>query len=126
MTDLETIDSLTGLDDLLAGSAEVPVWLFKHSLTCGVSDVALRELLRFAEDRPPDRRERFGIVEIQPCREVSAAVSERTGVRHESPQLLLIRRGEVVWHASHWRIDGRGLAAAEARLEAVRGAGAPA
>jgi len=33
----------------------------------------------------------------------------RTGVRHESPQVLLIRDGLAVWHGSHWEITEQAL-----------------
>ena len=33
-------------------------------------------------------------------RDIAAAV----GVRHESPQVLILRDGHVAWHGSHWRV----------------------
>ena len=51
-------------------------------------------------------------IEIQNAREVSNAVAEKTGVRHESPQALLLRDGEVVWNASHGAITVESLAGA--------------
>jgi bacillithiol system protein YtxJ len=45
------------------------------------------------------------LVEVPRQRELSDAVAERTGLRHQSPQLLVIRDGEVIWHASHWGIE---------------------
>ena len=44
------------------------------------------------------------MIEIQRARPVSIALAERTGVRHESPQALLLRDARVVWHASHYQI----------------------
>ena len=32
------------------------------------------------------------------------AVAEKTGLRHESPQALLLKDGKVVWHESHGSI----------------------
>jgi thioredoxin 1 len=43
---------------------------------------------------------------------LSAAVAKRLGVRHETPQALLIRGGRVVWSASHFRVTGGALEAA--------------
>jgi hypothetical protein len=31
-------------------------------------------------------------------------VTQRTGVRHESPQFLLLREGQVVFTCDNWRI----------------------
>ena len=50
-----------------------------------------------------------GLIVVQHARPVSNAVVERFGVRHESPQALLLRDGRVVWHASHWRDHRAGL-----------------
>lgn len=121
---MATIRKLTDpaeLEPLLAAPGRV--WLFKHSLTCGTSARAWRQFQSFAAARADGDGGEFAMVEIQRAREVSRAIAERTGVRHESPQALLVRGGEVVWHDSHWRIDEAALAAAEATAAGV-GAGA--
>lgn len=108
MAAIDTVDSLEGLEELLAGSAERPLWLFKHSLTCGISAAAWQEFRAWAEARPAGGAT-YAVVEIQRARPVSAAVAERTGVRHESPQVLRIEGGEATWSASHWAITRRAL-----------------
>jgi bacillithiol system protein YtxJ len=40
---------------------------------------------------------------------VSDAVSQRFGIRHETPQAILLRNGKVVWNASHFRITASQL-----------------
>ncbi|HEY8416227.1 MAG TPA: monothiol bacilliredoxin BrxC family protein [Thermaerobacter sp.] len=42
-------------------------------------------------------------------------MARRLGVRHQSPQALLVQRGAVRWHASHWDITEQSLAAALGR-----------
>ena len=37
-------------------------------------------------------------------RHVSMHVADETGVRHQSPQAILLYRGEPVWDESHYRI----------------------
>lgn len=116
---IQRIESTEDLDRLLESSRERPVWIFKHSLTCPVSSAAYREFESFVGDGGDDGHDGhdgalYGLVEIQKVRSVSDAVAERTGVRHESPQALLLRGGEVTWHASHWNIEGRALRAAAA------------
>jgi bacillithiol system protein YtxJ len=41
------------------------------------------------------------MVEVQRARSISAAIEDRTGVRHASPQAILVKGGKVVWHTSH-------------------------
>jgi len=36
--------------------------------------------------------------------DISRKLEERTGIRHESPRLLVLRSGRVVWSASHFAI----------------------
>ncbi|MCW3489872.1 bacillithiol system redox-active protein YtxJ [Dethiobacter alkaliphilus] len=49
---------------------------------------------------------------VQKARDVSQAVAEKTGVRHESPQVLLIRNGQCIWNTSHRSITKNKLAEA--------------
>jgi len=100
--DLETLDHVDDLHRLIDESQTVPVLLFKHSRTCGTSLEALDELLEHLNDRSPDAR--YAIVTVQTHRDVSNAVAKQLGVRHETPQALLVRDGRVVWSASHFRV----------------------
>jgi bacillithiol system protein YtxJ len=45
-------------------------------------------------------------------RELAREVERATGVRHESPQAILVHDGRVVWNASHGAITRRSLAEA--------------
>ncbi len=108
MADIQRIDNIPALDALIARSNETPVWLFKHSLTCGVSSYAWSELQHFAAESPADGPV-FGVIEIQVARPVSDALAERTGVRHQSPQIFLLRQGQVAWQASHYDINRQAL-----------------
>jgi bacillithiol system protein YtxJ len=40
---------------------------------------------------------------------LSNLIAQRFGIRHESPQALLIKDERVVWHASHWAITSESL-----------------
>jgi bacillithiol system protein YtxJ len=119
--DLTHLQHIDELDTLLAESSDRPLLLFKHSMSCGTSYEALDELMdhlnrRPAEagrhergDRPPAR---YAMITVQTHRDLSTAVATRLGVRHETPQALLIRAGRVVWSASHFRVTGGALEAA--------------
>lgn len=113
MAPISRIDSVEELDRLVAASEEVPVWIFKHSLTCGISVSAQEEFRRFAGAQP-ESAGLFALIEIQAARPVSDSLAERTGVRHESPQAVLLRRGQAAWHDSHGGIRAAALAAAAA------------
>ena len=98
------------LDRLLAQTAERPLLLFKHSLACGTSAEALDELIDHLNEDKLDAR--YAIVTVQSHRELSNAVSARLGIRHETPQALLIRDGRVIWSASHFRVTAAAVQSA--------------
>jgi bacillithiol system protein YtxJ len=111
--DLLRLTSPDQIDTLLEESESRPVLLFKHSGSCGTSAYALDEL-RDVLDRPQADAVRYAVVVVQSDRETSNAVATRLGVRHETPQALLLRGGRVVWNASHHRLTADVIARAVA------------
>lgn len=107
MTAPTLIDTPTALDAAFDASHHQPVLLFKHSLICPISTAAWLRFENYARLHPSDAR--YLLVEIQNARPLSNEIAARTGVRHESPQALLLRGGTVVWHASHGGITEAAL-----------------
>lgn len=85
------------LDGLFEKSSEQPVFLFKHSLTCPISSGVFQTVSEIDAD--------VYLVVVQHARDISNAVAEKTGVRHESPQAIVIRDGKTVYHASHYDVN---------------------
>jgi bacillithiol system protein YtxJ len=83
--------------------------LFKHSTTCPISAAAYREMSRY--EGP------ISLVVIQRARDISRQIETLTGVRHESPQAIILRNGQAVWSASHWNITTEAVESALARQE---------
>jgi len=102
------LSSQDQLDHAVQRSHERPVFVFKHSAVCPVSNTADREFEDFVAEASDDAADFHRLV-IQDARPVSNRVVERTGVRHESPQALLFVDGHVVWHASHGSITRSSL-----------------
>ena len=92
-------------------SSAHPVLVFKHSLTCGTSAQALDELADHLEHADGPHAQ-YALVTVQTHRDVSTAISTRVGIRHETPQALLIMGGRVVWSASHFRVTAEAIAKA--------------
>ncbi len=90
------ISSNEELEKLFEQSSEKPVVLFKHSLTCPISAGVYQEISGADAD--------VHLVVIQHSRNVSTAIAERTGIRHESPQAIIIKDGKPVYHASHYDV----------------------
>ena len=104
---LTLLDGIEEFDRLLAASERRPLLLFKHSYTCGTSAEALDELLAHLGESTTDAD--YAMVTVQTHRSVSRAVAEKLGVRHETPQVLLIRDRRVVWSASHFGVTADAL-----------------
>jgi bacillithiol system protein YtxJ len=108
MTRLTPLIDVSSLDAAIAESRERPVLLFKHSRYCGVSCEALDELEAHIDGRPTDAVA-YKMITVQTHRPVSDAAAQRLGLRHETPQAILLRDGKVVWNASHFRITATQL-----------------
>jgi thioredoxin 1 len=107
MSQLSHLFEVAELDAAIAESRERPVLLFKHSRQCGVSHEALDEL--HAHINRADGQAAYKMITVQTHRPVSDAAAKRLGVRHETPQALLLRDGKVVWNASHFSITATAL-----------------
>jgi thioredoxin 1 len=107
MKRLISLVDVTDLDAAIAESRERPVLLFKHSQYCGISCEALEELHAHIDRASGPTA--YKIITVQTHRPLSDAATTRLGVRHETPQALLLRDGRVVWNASHFRITAAAL-----------------
>jgi bacillithiol system protein YtxJ len=95
-TQFDSVSDSAALEQLFARSHEGPVILFKHSNACPISARAYRQM--------ESVKSPVALVVVQKSRDVSREVEERTGVRHETPQALVLRDGRVVWSATHFDV----------------------
>lgn len=102
MSPLQSLSHVDELEAAIQESSERPVLLFKHSRTCGVSCEALDELRAHVESAPGCFT--YKLITVQSHRDLSNRAATRLGVRHETPQAILLRNGRPVWSASHFRI----------------------
>ena len=100
------VSDASTLEELFEPTNAQPVLLFKHSNSCPISARAYRQM---QEVKVP-----VSILVVQEDRALSRDVATRTGVRHETPQALVLRNGRAVWAASHFDIS------ADAVEQAVR------
>ena len=95
MAEIPEIKSLAECTSLMERDLVI---FFKHSPTCPVSWMAHREVVKFLADQPEAP---LYLVSVRQRRDVAQYIAEKTGVRHESPQIVVLRRGEVRADASH-------------------------
>lgn len=99
-------NTLTSVDDVqraIQRSDKEPVAFFKHSTRCGTSHHIMDQLLEATQKMPQDIP--FYYLDLIAHRELSRMIAEELGVVHQSPQLILFYRGNVISHASHHAID---------------------
>ncbi|MFO1444168.1 bacillithiol system redox-active protein YtxJ [Bacillus sp. Bva_UNVM-123] len=83
------------------------IFILKHSSTCPISQAAYEEYEKFSTEN-----ENTYYLVVQNDRPLSNHIAEKFQLKHESPQAILFRNGEVVWHASHWKITYDSLTSA--------------
>lgn len=84
-------------------SKQSPQLIYKHSHRCGTCMITKGNLEQAAEEQLNGIEMHF--LNVIKSRSVSDHIAARLDVRHESPQAILVDNGEVVWYASHARID---------------------
>ena len=89
------------LEQLFALSFEKPIVFFKHSITCPISADLYAEVSQSEAE--------IHLIIVQTARTISNLLAERTGIRHESPQAVILHHGKPVYHASHYDITAEDL-----------------
>lgn len=89
-------------------------FIFKHSSTCGMSALA-HQVVSEAKDSLS-----YPIYKliVQKDRPSSIEVAEHFGIRHESPQLILVKNDNAIWNASHGSISPSSIRLALEKLDA--------
>lgn len=95
------VETIADLDRLFRESDERVVVLFNHDPWCPISGRAFREMSKVECN--------VAIVDVSRARDVTAEIAQRTGVRHESPQVLVLHGGREVWNASHFAISAEAV-----------------
>lgn len=103
MSRLTRITSIEDLHSALDHSSDQPLLLFKHSTRCPISSGAYREMEDYLNGTPNEKIT-YGLIYVVEDRAVSLEAADRLGVKHESPQVLLVKDGQAVWHTSHSKI----------------------
>ncbi|GAA0412730.1 bacillithiol system redox-active protein YtxJ [Paenibacillus motobuensis] len=108
MYNLLRITSIEDLHSALQQSTSQPLLLFKHSTRCPISAGAEREFTAYL-NAAPNEGVIYGLIYVIEEREVSNAAAELLGVKHESPQAILVKNGQAVWNTSHSQITSGAL-----------------
>ena len=98
----QALTNVSQLDEIEQRSTTKTQVIFKHSTRCGISSMVMNQFVA-AYDLEIDLDLYY--LDLLSYREVSNQVGYKFQVMHESPQLLIIKNGTTVAHASHGAIN---------------------
>lgn len=106
----ESVDNESQVDEIILASNQRPQVVFKHSNYCGTSFMAKQnmELIKKSDLDDID----LYMIDVVRERPISRYFADKVQIRHESPQLFVMKNGEVIWHGSHYMVNGDNLIAA--------------
>ncbi|UKM64391.1 bacillithiol system redox-active protein YtxJ [Flavobacteriaceae bacterium GSB9] len=97
------LNDLTQLEDIQQKSTAKTQVIFKHSTRCGISRMVKKQFegdYKFSENEAD-----LYYLDLISYRDISNDIANKFQVRHESPQLLVIKNGTVTVHDSHGAIN---------------------
>ena len=100
------LTSMEQLAELTEQSSVKPVFIFKHSTRCGISRSVLKQ---FENEYNIDTEVDAYYLDLLVYRPISSAIATQFSLEHQSPQLIVLKNGLVVHHASHSDIDALAL-----------------
>ncbi len=84
------------LNTILEQSKHEPVILFNHDPHCPISARAFAQMEHVEND--------VTLIDVSREKGLTRKVQEQTGIRHESPQVIIVQDGQPIWSASHFEI----------------------
>lgn len=101
LTDIETLEEIAEI------SHQQPVAILKHSTSCGISRMVLRQ---FEKEYDLDEGSiKLYFLDLLNHRDISNKIAAKFNVPHQSPQLIIIKDGKAVYDASHNEINAGSL-----------------
>ena len=93
------LTSLEQLETIETESNAASVLIFKDSTRCGISKMVIKQFEKlFTEE---NQHLKVYYLDLLNYRDISNEIAVKFQVMHQSPQLIVIRNGTAVHHASH-------------------------
>ena len=103
----EELTSIETLDEIAEISKEKPVAILKHSTSCGISRMVLRQFEQ--EYDLEEGKVKLYFLDLLSHRDISNRIASKFNVPHESPHLIIIKDGKAVYDASHSEVSAGSL-----------------
>jgi bacillithiol system protein YtxJ len=108
MNKWKQINHESEIDEIIAKSHEYPQIIFKDSVSCGISAYAKSRLLE--GNQLMIEKAEFNYLDLLKFRSISNYISKVLNVIHQSPQVIVLRNGNVVHKDSHHSIHPEKIA----------------
>lgn len=97
------IESEEDLEKAIENSSRNKIGIFKHSTSCFISKTVLKNFEKEIENT--DQKVELYFLDLLAHRPISNKIAENFGIRHESPQFIVIENGKAISDASHQDIS---------------------
>jgi bacillithiol system protein YtxJ len=97
LTQIETLEAIA------EDSSNQTIAILKHSTSCGISKMVLRQFEQNFNSGPDSVK--LYLLDLLSYRDISNKIATRFNVPHQSPQLIVVKDGKAVYDASHGEID---------------------
>lgn len=108
MDNWKLIKSEADIATIVEASNTKPQIIFKDSRTCGISAFA-KERLQKGNEAMTSKAD-FNYLDLLALRSVSSFIASELNVIHQSPQIIVLKGGEVVHSVTHHSIDPKKIA----------------
>ncbi|MEW4922833.1 bacillithiol system redox-active protein YtxJ [Algibacter sp. 2305UL17-15] len=98
-----SFNDLQQIDYIKQKSSIKPQVIFKHSTRCGISSMVQRQFIK--DYNFSEKELDLYYLDLLNYRKISDEVGFAFQLIHESPQLLVVKNGALVAHASHGQIN---------------------
>jgi bacillithiol system protein YtxJ len=98
------LTTMAELNEFLEETSKKSALIFKHSTNCPISARAYQEFQDFTRNSPLAKEVELALVRVIEERPISQEIARQSGVKHASPQILLMVQGKVAWQTSHYAI----------------------
>ena len=102
-SDWVQLESEDSVEEIFRASETRIQLILKHSQSCAVSFFAKQNLDSVPLEEWPEMDR--SMVEVVRFRPISQYIAQKTSIRHESPQVLVIVNEEVIFHTSHSEVN---------------------
>lgn len=93
------LTTLEQLETIETESNTASVLIFKDSTRCGISKMVIKQFEKlFTEE---NQHLKVYYLDLLNYRDISNGIAAKFQVMHQSPQLIVVRNGSAVHHASH-------------------------